>query len=184
MVKLKYIFILLIFFTFTAKTEAVDIQYGSILGYKANDVLIQYYGIGKKNNYLCSILNYKCTATKKTVLGKYIAATINPAIRKELADSKGGRQTYSKQGNWLAYYIKPQEPKNERTFVIKDVKNNINYKTSSIVDYWDLVNEEKKVFEFSPDEKSLVYMDDKDGTMSLYLLNGMDSIFTRVVTMT
>ncbi|MEI7688663.1 MAG: alpha/beta fold hydrolase [Candidatus Nomurabacteria bacterium] len=168
MVKLKYIFILLIFFSFINKTEAVDIRYGSILGYKANDVLIQYYGIGKKNNYICNIINYKCVATKKTALGKYIATTLNPNIKKELLDSKGGRLTYSKQGNWLAYYIRSQEPENKRTFVIKDIKNNINYTTSSGVDYWDLVNEEKKVFEFSPDEKSLVYMDDKDGTMSLY----------------
>ena len=30
------------------------------------------------------------------------------------------------------------------------------------------MNEEKKVFEFSPDEKTLLYLDDKDGFMSLY----------------
>ena len=168
MIKLKYIFIFLIFFSFINKIEAVDIRYGSILGYKANDVLVQYYGIGKKNNYICNIINYKCITTKKTALGKYIAPTINSTIKKELLDNKGGRLTYSKQGNWLAYYVRSQEPENKRTFVIKDIKNNINYTTSSSVDYWDLVNEEKKVFEFSPDEKSLIYMDDKDGTMSLY----------------
>jgi hypothetical protein len=168
MVKLKYIFIFLIFFTFTTKTEAVDIRYGSILGYKANDILIQYYGIGKKYNYICNIANYKCSSTKKTALGKYITPTINSSTKKELLDNSGGKLTYSKKGNWLAYYIRAKEPDNKRTFVIKDIKNHINYSTSNSVDYWDLVGEEKKIFEFSPDEKSLLYLDDKDGTMSLY----------------
>lgn len=169
MFKLKYIFILLIFITFTTKVEALDIKYGSVLGYKANDILIQYYGIGNKNNYICNVISYKCSSTKKTIIGKAPTSTpINVIIKKELTDNEGGRITYSKQRSWLAYYIKSTEPENTRTFIIKNIKNNINYSTSNIVNYWDLVNEEKKIFEFSPDEKSLLYLDDKDGLMSLY----------------
>ena len=51
MLKLKYILIFLIFLTTATKTEALDIQYGSIKGYTTSQVLIEYYGLGKKNSY-------------------------------------------------------------------------------------------------------------------------------------
>ncbi len=168
MVKLKYILLILIIISCTLKAEAVDIQYGSLKGYKNSDVLIEYYGIGKKNNFICNIINYKCTATKKTILGKTNPVIIKNAIKQELKDSKGNRATYSKSGKWLAYYIPSNEVTNSRTYVIKNTKTNINYTISSSVSYWDLVNEQMKVFEFSPDENTLIYLDDKDGVMSVY----------------
>lgn len=168
MSKLKYLFILIIFFTYVPYIEALDIQYGSINGYKGNDVLVEYYDIGKKSDYICNILNYKCSPTKKTILGKTNSLIIKVSIKKELKDKKANHVTLSKKNNWLAYYTTTKEGDNNRTYIIKNIKNNNNYTISSNVNYWDLVDEQKKVFEFSPDEKTLLYLDDKDGFMSLY----------------
>jgi len=148
--------------------EALDIQYGSINGYKGNDILIEYYSIGKKSDYICNILNYKCSSTKKTILGKSNTLSLKNSIKKEIEDKKANHVTLSKKNNWLAYYISKEDGGSTRTYIIKNIKNNNNYTISSKVDYWDLVDEQKKVFEFSPDEKTLLYLDDKDGFMSLY----------------
>ncbi|KKP61202.1 MAG: Peptidase S9 prolyl oligopeptidase active site domain protein [Candidatus Nomurabacteria bacterium GW2011_GWF2_35_66] len=168
MTKFKYLILLSIFFISFLKVEALDIQYGSILGNKGNNVLIQYYGIEKKNNYICNVLSFKCITTKKTNLGATIPTTFKASIKKELKEKEASHATLSRSNKWLAYYISAEEPDNVRTYVIKDIKKDVNYIVSSGVSYWDLVDEQKTVFLFSPDEKTLIYTDDKDDTMSLY----------------
>ncbi len=168
MTKFKFILLLFIIFASTLSAEAVDIQYGSLKSYKNNDVLIEYYGVGVKNNYICSILNFKCTSTKKTILGKPNTVIFKASLKKELKEKRADYATLSKSGNWLAYYLKSDDVNKTRTYIIKNVKTNTNYTNTSSVNYWDLVDDQGKVFEFSPDEKSLTYIDDKDGTMSIY----------------
>ena len=53
--KLKCIFFILIVFVCTIKAEALDIEYGNVLGYKNSDILIQYYGIENKTNFILII---------------------------------------------------------------------------------------------------------------------------------
>jgi len=168
MIKLKFIIIFIVLFTSINYTEALDIQYGSVVGYKNSDVLIEYYGIEKKNNYICNILNYKCTVTKKTNLNNINPPLLKNSIKKELKDKKANHEILSKDGKWLAYYNQAKEPENTRIYTIKNIKNNHNYTSSGNVSYWDLVNEQSEVFEFSPDGTSLVYIDDKNDAMSLY----------------
>ncbi len=172
MIKLKYIIILLIALIGINQAEALDIQYGSLKSYSGSNVLIEYYGLGNKNNYLCNISNFKCSSTKKTILGKSSNPPIlKNSIKQELKDKGARHETLSKSGNWLAYYIPASSPLNIRTYVIKNTKTNDNYILSSSVSYWDLVDEQIKIFEFSSDEKSLYYLDDKDGLMSIYKSN-------------
>lgn len=166
--KFKYIFAILLFFISVSKIEALDIQYGSIKGYSNYDVLIEYYGIEKKINYLCKISTLKCSTTKKTTIGKTSPTVLKSFIKKELEELEATHTTISKAGNWLSYYMKTGGESPKRTYVIKNIKENVNYTNESDVNYWDIVDEQKKVFEFSPDEKTLIYMDDKDNTMSLY----------------
>ncbi len=168
MVKLKYIFLLIIIFTFTSKAQALDIQYGNIKGYTNTDVLIEYYGIGKKNNYICNITSLKCTSTKKTTIGKPNNQILKNLIKQELKEVNGNHAIMSKNSRFLAYYISAKEPENKRSYIIKNIKENINYKISESVSYWDLIDEYSKVFEFSPDEKTLLYLDDKDNNTSIY----------------
>jgi hypothetical protein len=160
---------LFILFTSIYQAEAIDIQYGSILGSKNNDVLIQYYGIEKKNNYICNLLNLKCFSTKKLTLNNIeIPGIKNIEIRKELQKKGATHLTFSKSGTWLAYLLPAYEPDNIRTFAIRNLNNNTDYIINSEIAYWDIINEQRSVFEFSPDEKILIYTDDKDDAMSLY----------------
>ena len=87
--KLKYIIIFVIFFSAASSANALDIQYGSILSHKNNDLLVQYYGIGKKTNYICNITTLKCSNTKKTTLitsSNKTTSPLKPEVRKELQE--------------------------------------------------------------------------------------------------
>jgi hypothetical protein len=45
------------------------------------------------------------------------------------------------------------------------------YTLSSKTAYWDLLTEELRLFDFSPNEKRLIYLDDKDNYPTLYMVN-------------
>lgn len=169
--KLKYILILLIFSIFIPSAEALDIQYGALKGYTSSQVLIEYYSIGKKNSYLCDISNLKCSITKKTTIGKSVTPIIKKSLKTEIANVDGNHSVLSASGKWLAYFIPGHEPERTRTYVIKNIKENKNYTLTESLPYWDLVNDQKKIFEFSPDEKTLLYVDDKNNDLSLYKVN-------------
>lgn len=168
MTKLKYLLIIFIFFLSISKIEAIDIQYGSIKGYTNYDVLVEYYGIEKKLNYICKISTLKCSTTKKTTIGKSSSPIFKNAIKKEITDNNANHVTLSKSGKWLSYYMSAKEGIKYKTYVIKNIETNINYTNSYDIDYWDIINEQKKIFEFSPDDRTLIYLDNKDIDMSLY----------------
>lgn len=169
--KLKCIFFILIVFICTIKVEALDIQYGNVLGYKNSDILIEYYGIENKTNFICNVINYECKNTKETTFGKITPKILSKSIKNEIKNEGGSHSTLSKNGTWLSYLIPANQSRNNRTYVIKKIKENKNYTISSNLPYWDLIKDSINVFQFSPDEKTLIYLDDKDGMASLYKVN-------------
>ncbi len=171
MIKFKFFLILLISLTLISKVEALDIQYGSIKSKTKKEMLIEYYGIENKIDYLCSIISLNCSETKKTTLGIVNKPVFKASIKKELTENKASHATLSKNSKYLAYYLAPKKPDNIRTYVVKNTALNKNYTIQSSVSYWDLINDQRTVFEFSPDEKFLIYTDDKDDQMSLYRIN-------------
>lgn len=178
--KLKYVIIFVIFFTAINTAWALDIEYGSIIDHKNNDLLVSYYGIGKKTNYLCSIVSLKCATSKKTILNTSKVSTPSPLnvdVQKELKNKGAIRITISPDKKWLAYYIPASGQENTRTYVVKNLKTNTDSILSEKISYWDIINEERKVFEFSPDSKTLLYLDDRDNTSSIYkvTLNDLDN---------
>lgn len=173
MTKFKYITVLFFIFSFfyTEKAFALDIQYATILGTKGSDMLVQYYGIDKKNNYICSTITAKCSPTKKTTLGIYQSTPIDQTLKLELETKDVGHITMSYSKNLLAYYKGGNDANPSRTYTVRDIKTGKEYTISNSVSYWDLVDDEGRVFDFSPDEKKLVYLDDRDGSLSLYSID-------------
>lgn len=165
----KIAFISAICFFTLSGAEALDIQYGTIISTKGSNILVQYYGIGKKKNYICSTTTHDCTLTKKVTLGIPPSQKIPNLIESELKDKHAGHFTLSPTGNLLAYYTGGTDANPNRTFTIRDLKTNMEYSVSNSVSYWDFVEDEGKVFDFSPDNKKLAYLDDKDGVLALYL---------------
>lgn len=167
--KLKYILIFILYFTLLQSVEALDIEYGTILSVKSPNVLIEYNGIEKKQNFICSVTTRKCTLTKKLTLGITPAKTVKKTLQQELISNGANRITLSPSEKLVAYYTKATGIKPTRTFTIRDLKTNKEYSTLNNVSYWDLVNEQSRVFDFSPNSKNLVYLDDKDGEFALYI---------------
>jgi dipeptidyl aminopeptidase/acylaminoacyl peptidase len=168
---LKYtlIFITIFLLSIAPQAQALDIQYGTIIGIQNSNFLVQYYGIEKKQNFLCSVTTRTCTATKKTSLPSSPSTTISPSIQAELKILDAGHATLSPSGKLLAYYIAGNYLKPNRIFTLRDLTTNTEMKISDSVSYWDLVDDEGRVFAFSPDNAKLVYLDDKDTNQSLYM---------------
>lgn len=166
---LKYIIVTMVLLLISSNVEALDIQYGTIISNKGTNVIIEYYGIGKKQNFLCNITTKNCNSTKKLTLGIPSSKPIKKTLEQELKEKKAGHVTLSPSNNWLAYYIGGTDVSPTRTFTLQDQKTDKEYSISNSVSYWDLVDDEGRVFDFSPDETRLVYLDDKDGSLSLYI---------------
>ena len=120
-------------------------------------------------------------------LGVSPVKKIKKSLQKELDDKKVSHITFSPSGNLLAYYIGGTDEKPTRIFTIRDLVKEKEYSFSNSVSYWDLVEDQKKVFDFSPDGKKLVYLDDKDGTLAIYLadtikLSSGETTSTKIVT--
>lgn len=166
--KLKYIFIIGLYFTLIPSVDALDIEYGTILSTKTPNVLIEYSGIDKKQNFICSVTSRKCTETKKVTLGITKPKTVSKSLQQELVRNGANRITLSPSGNFIAYYTRATDTKPTRTYTIRNLKTNKEYRTANSVSYWDLVNDQSKVFDFSPNSKTLIYLDDIDGAFALY----------------
>lgn len=168
MLRPKYIFILFLYLICSYKAHALNVEYGTTLSTNRNSILVQYSGIGNKTNFICSITTLSCEKTKKFSLSGEKISIIKSDVKKELLEKKAQHITLSPSENFLAYYITPTKDDNTSDFIIKDLEQNKEYKLSETRSYWDLVVDLNKIYEFSPDNKSLVYLDDIDGYMSLY----------------
>lgn len=171
MKRIKYLIIFSLAFGVFHTASALDIQYGSILILKNSNVIIEYYAIEKKSKFLCNILSGNCSVTKKSTLGSQPKSTIKKSLKKEMDEKKADYITFSKSGNFLAYYLRATDTNGARTYIIRNLKTNKEYALSAKINYWDLVNEESKVYEFSADSKTLIYKNDQDNSMSLYKVN-------------
>lgn len=151
--------------------QALSIEYGNILAVKYPNLLIEYDNMGTESKFVCNINTKKCQITKKENFGKIYPYKRKKSLQAELDDKKATHITFSPSKNLVAYYVRPSVNNGKRSFVIKNIKTSKDYILSSDVNYWDLVQDGIKIFEFSPDNKTLVYTDDVDGVMSLYKVN-------------
>ncbi len=168
---LKFLALILISIAAFGKAEALDIEYSTTLSTKGSDMLIEYSSIGKKQNFICSTVSAKCTSTKKTTLGVSSSLSLKQSLKDELDAKHANHITLSPSRNYLAYYIDGTDSAPNRTYTIRDMRTDKEYTISSSTSYWDLVSDEGRVFDFSPDEKRLVYLDDREGTLALYMVD-------------
>ena len=69
----------------------------------------------------------------------------------------------SVDGRYLSYYTS-----SGRRHHLVDLERDRAYSVSSRSNYWNLLSEETRLFDFSPDGKTLIYLDDRDGHPTLY----------------
>lgn len=168
MLRPKYILILLIYLSLFYSAYGFNVEYGTVISTNKNSVIVQQSSIGKKTNYICNIVKLSCEKTNKFVLDGEKTSIIKSDLKKELSNKKAHHVTISPSRNFLSYYLPSSNERNISAFIIKDINLNQDYELSESRTYWDLVVDLNKIFEFSPDSSSLIYLDDIDGYMSLY----------------
>ncbi|MCX6755992.1 MAG: alpha/beta fold hydrolase [Candidatus Nomurabacteria bacterium] len=166
----KYLIIILILFS-THTTYAISINYGNINGWNSKDIFIQYYGVNTKTNYLCSLADFSCDQKNNISLGKPGSIAIPSKTTKILSKIKADYITLSPSKNILAYYLGTLNKTNgTRTFVFENIKNKKTYTISKQLSYWDSITDARKLFDFIPNSNQVVYVDDKSGSMQLYIV--------------
>ncbi len=93
----------------------------------------------------------------------------------------------SPQGKYFAYYTSGSVSKPERNHNIVNLDTGTTYRLKEKITYWDLLSEANELFQFSPDDKSLIYLDDYQGAQTLYQvdlakLSGKKFLGKRVIT--
>ncbi len=168
---MRKLFVFILVFTFILyayPVKAFDIDYGSIIGYDKTNALVRYHHIERSSYFLCSWKTLTCKASKKTSLGTPITSNVPTSIRKRLAPIKAHYISLSPDKKLLVYYLSPKAPENKRSFVIENLKTKKKYTFGESVAYWDLLTEQRAIFGFVPDKKTVIYLDDRDGSLQLY----------------
>ncbi len=159
---------------------AGDFTYGSIQNWDDKHLLLKMSGLEDSSHYLCEFDNFACDKVSSGQL-KNIAAAFVPAIDRNgmlgelgaIYDRSASFKTFSSTGRFLAYYLSAKVGGDGvRKHVLFDLtgepkKIDLAGKNA----YWDLLSEDLRLFDFSPDESKLVYLDDRNGWPTLYLVD-------------
>lgn len=119
-----------------------------------------------------------------TKLGEFVIFDIktNSAIKSIPIVGEASFIRFSPRGNYIAYYSPNTMSGKERGYTLVDIVRDHTYTWKEKNDYWDLLSEEEKIFDFSPDERQFLYLSDRDGTQTLYVarLGPLDGVHGRL----
>lgn len=90
-----------------------------------------------------------------TPRGEFVVFDIKTNMATKSIPIVGGASfiRFSPHGNYIAYYSPNTTSGKERGYTLVDVVHDHAYTWKEKNDYWDLLSEEEKIFDFSPDEK-------------------------------
>lgn len=105
-----------------------------------------------------------------TTGNEFVIVSVKDAVATWSVPIAGGSSfiRFSPHGNYIAYYSPNTLRKKMRGYTLIDVARNKTYAWKEQNNYWDLLSEEEKVFDFSPDERYFLYLNDRDGVQTLY----------------
>ncbi|MFA6476287.1 MAG: prolyl oligopeptidase family serine peptidase [Candidatus Paceibacterota bacterium] len=172
--------ITLSFFILSSQVFATELKYTTIVSDKDGQVLFRSGGLEKTNIFICQLANLSC---------ENVGSTTPPVVSESFTNhddqdikiknvkfdrTNATRVLLSPDEKWLVYYDAALANKEKiRKFVlinlIDGVKNKA-YELTGKVNYWDLLSEELRIFNFSPSGDKLMYLDDKNGYSVPYLV--------------
>lgn len=155
--------------------QADTAPYGRILDFNSEKVFIEYKSVTKIESFSCSISSLSCEKTDTPAFDEEEAERVRDIDKEtffERVSRWGSFATTSANNNFAAYYS-PATNGNSRTrsFFLYNRTTGKTIKKTGNVQYWDLLSEHPQLFAFSPDEKKLVYIDDREGPATLYIAN-------------
>jgi len=106
-----------------------------------------------------------------TLYGEFVVFNIqtNSAIKSIPIVGGASFIRFSPHGNYVAYFSPSTLSGKDRVYTLVDVARGHTYTWKEKNDYWDLLSEEEKAFDFSPDERHFFYLSDREGTQTLYM---------------
>lgn len=148
---------------------AEEVDYARAVEHTNSEVLIKQSSFTEENWYTCSTSSLSCgeverdtsiTPPKTTPQYMYAYRALMPNGSQSLTRSPDGR--------FIAFYIPATQSRGERTFGIMDTTDLSIYTNTEKVAYWDLLTEGIRYYVFSPDSKTLVYLDDVEDETTLF----------------
>ncbi len=173
--------ILLGFLASGSLTQATELKYTTIVSDKDNQILFRSGGLEETSIFICQIDELSC---------ENIGSTTPPVVSESFTNNdqqdikiknvkfdrtNATRVLLSPDEKWLVYYDSALANKeNSRKFVLLNLQDGVKKKTYELtgkVNYWDLLSEELRIFNFSPSGNKLMYLDDKNGYSVPYLVD-------------
>jgi len=162
-------------------SQAASLEYAYLIqGDPANNAVILRYGsLENKPYYSCSLDTFNCTNEGTTAPAVTALASTNTetVTTSDPFDVLAGieRVSYrgvSPDGKWVYYYQYSTPSDINSHFILYDTKTKgTSETTENNSKDWDLLTEENRLFSVSPDSKTLVYLDNRDGANALYQVN-------------
>jgi dipeptidyl aminopeptidase/acylaminoacyl peptidase len=150
---------------------AASTNYSSILSVYKDKLVTKYGSLETKKYYSCSISKLTCTSRKSLPTLPNVPSRITDEVKEKYAVQLEDAITMalSADGNWLAYFKSAKtDSYTARLYNFLDLSTGVNYEIKTPVGYWDLVADQPRIFQFSPDSKFAFFVDDKDNAMTLY----------------
>lgn len=165
-----FVFVFAFFLLSGSPVFSASLEYASVIDYDipSLSLTMKYGGLEDKNYFECSLASRLCGATSSPA--RY--ATTTPFDYSSIQDTKRVMfRGHSVSGRFV-YYYQHADAKNEyRRHVLIDTLAGKTYETKSAVTFLDLMTEQDRLFSVSPDEKTLLYLDDREGSPAIYYVD-------------
>jgi dipeptidyl aminopeptidase/acylaminoacyl peptidase len=162
-----FFFILYSLFFIPVGAHAADVEYISLQDSEGDTALMRKKTLGTEAWYQCAFSTGACTEVASTTKLSHAAPSSLAGFR-SLLPSGATWLTISPDGRYLAFYIAATQSRGKRTFGVYDVQEQKTYTKDETLGYWDLLTEGIRIFSFSPDSKTLLYLDDIKNHPTLY----------------
>lgn len=161
--RLEY-FILFFALTFVGMpllSFGAEIDYARVTDYTEVEVIIKRGAFTKEEWYRCSFKSLACSTTKsETTISQSKSTPPFMLAYRSLMPAGAQSLLRSPDGRYIAFYIPATQSRKQRTFGVMDTTNLAIYTKEESISYWDLLTEGIRYYVFSPDSKTLIYLDD------------------------
>lgn len=149
---------------------ARNLWYGTITRIENNTAFTTFRDLEEEHYFSCDIITFACQKVD-TIPSLTPIPDPQVEIKKSTFIFPNGvyYRTYSPTYRFAGYKIANQKKK-ERIIGLLDSTTGKKYESKEFFDYWNLLDEQPRIFRFSPNEKSFAYVSDRSGFTSLYIV--------------
>jgi dipeptidyl aminopeptidase/acylaminoacyl peptidase len=164
-----FIFLVCMFFVPYITNASSPLWYENIIRINADNAIIRVRGLENKQYFSCSISTLLCSDLSD--LPPSEASSSSPAPKTTVKfPANSTFQKISSTGRF-GFYTNTNTAMKTRTIGVVDGQNKKQYSITSNLNFWNLIELQPRVSRFAPDDSTLAYIDDRSGSMSLYVVS-------------